>query len=101
LETAHVLGERHVVPHFRSQWLMPKIGLGRRSVISVIQVFGQVVRIALGALGSAVGLVSIGNTGTPTSACSSGYHLRQMLQVSYIKSNRKRLKSILCDMAFL
>jgi hypothetical protein len=60
LETAHVLGQRYVVPYARSHWLMLKIGLHRRSVI---QVFGQAVRIALGALGSAVGLVPIGNTG--------------------------------------
>ncbi|SMP52160.1 DUF3703 domain-containing protein [Noviherbaspirillum suwonense] len=60
LETAHVLVQRHVVPHVRSHWLMLKIGLRRRSVP---EVFGQVVRIVLGGIGSAVGIVPVGNTG--------------------------------------
>lgn len=60
LEIAHVLGQRHVVPHIRTHWLMLKIGLRRRSAV---EVFGQAVRIVLGALGSAVGVVPIGNTG--------------------------------------
>jgi hypothetical protein len=60
LETAHVLGQHHVVPHVQSHWLMLKIGLRRRSVH---EVFGQTVRIMLGALGSAVGAVPVGNTG--------------------------------------
>lgn len=60
LETAHVLGQRHVVPHVRTHWLMLKIGLRRRSAA---EVFGQVVRIVLGALGSTVGVVPVGNTG--------------------------------------
>lgn len=60
LETAHVLGQRRVVPHVRSHWLMLKVGLHRRSAP---EVFGQAVRIVLGALGSAVGVVPVGNTG--------------------------------------
>ncbi len=60
LETAHVLGQRHVVPHVRSHWLMLNIGLRRRSMP---EVFGQAVRIVLGALGSAIGIVPYGNTG--------------------------------------
>jgi hypothetical protein len=60
LETAHVLGQRHVSPHIRTHWLMLKIGLRRRSAA---EVFGQAVRIGLGALGSAVGVVPVGNTG--------------------------------------
>jgi hypothetical protein len=60
LETAHVLGQRHVMTHVRTHWLMLKIGLRRRSVP---EVFGQAARIILGALGSAVGVVPIGNTG--------------------------------------
>lgn len=39
---------------------MLKIGIARRSFGEVI---GQVVRIVLGAIGSAVGVVPIGNTG--------------------------------------
>lgn len=60
LETAHVLGQRHVMPHVRSHWLMLKIGLRRRSMP---EVFGQTIRIVLGAFGSAVGVVPVGNTG--------------------------------------
>ena len=60
LETAHVLGQRHVLPHVTTHWWMLKIGLKRRSQHETT---GQAVRIALGAIGSAVGVVPAGNTG--------------------------------------
>ncbi|KFI07648.1 DUF3703 domain-containing protein [Massilia sp. BSC265] len=60
LETAHVLGQRQLVPHVLAHYWMLKIGLKRRSVP---EVWGQLVRIVLGALGSAVGIVPTGNTG--------------------------------------
>ncbi|MDB5839067.1 MAG: hypothetical protein JWQ23_1019 [Herminiimonas sp.] len=60
LERAHVLGQRYVVPHMESHWSMLKIGLRRRSAT---QVWGQALRLFLGAVGSAVGIVPIGNTG--------------------------------------
>lgn len=60
LEIAHVLGQRHVVPHVVAHWWMLKIGLQRRSASEVV---GQAVRIVLGALGSVVGVVPVGNTG--------------------------------------
>lgn len=60
LELAHVLGQRHVAPHIRSHWLMLKIGIRRRSANEVL---GQAVRIFLGAVGSAIGVVPVGNTG--------------------------------------
>jgi hypothetical protein len=60
LERAHVLGQRCVLPHVRSHWLMLKIGLKRHSPA---EVWGQAVRIILGALGSMVGIVPDGNTG--------------------------------------
>lgn len=60
LERAHVLGQRHVVPHVRVHWRMARIGLARRSAVEVV---GQAVRIVFGVLGSAVGLVPTGNTG--------------------------------------
>lgn len=60
LETAHVLGQRHVLPHVITHWWMLKIGLKRRSLNEAA---GQAVRIVLGALGSAVGIVPTGNTG--------------------------------------
>ena len=60
LEVAHVLGQRYVISHTVSHWWMLKIGLRRRSVPEVA---GQAVRIVLGILGSAVGMVPTGNTG--------------------------------------
>lgn len=60
LETAHVLGQRHVVPHVVTHWWMLKIGLKRRSASEVV---GQAIRTAFGALGSAIGVVPVGNTG--------------------------------------
>jgi hypothetical protein len=60
LERAHVLGQRYIVPHVQTHWLMLRIGISRRSATEVL---GQVARIVLGALGSAVGSVPIGNTG--------------------------------------
>lgn len=60
LEMAHVLGQRHVVPHVVTHYWMLKLGLKRRSLP---EVWGQALRIVLGALGSAVGVVPVGNTG--------------------------------------
>jgi hypothetical protein len=60
LERAHVLGQRKVIPHVRTHWGMLRIALARRAPGDAL---GQVVRIVLGALGSAVGVVPVGNTG--------------------------------------
>ena len=60
LERAHVIGQTFVVPHARSHWLMFMVELRRRRPAAA---FGQVVRIVLGILGSAVGVVPVGNTG--------------------------------------
>ena len=60
LERAHVIGQAFVVPHVRSHWLMLEVELRRMRPVAA---FGQVVRIVLGALGSAVGTVPVGNTG--------------------------------------
>jgi hypothetical protein len=60
LERAHVLGQSCVVPHVRSHWLMLRVGM-RRGAAS--EVWGQAVRIVLGAFGSAIGVVPVGNTG--------------------------------------
>lgn len=60
LERAHILGQYFVLPHARSHWLMLKLEFLRRRPIAA---FGQVVRIFLGILGSAVGVVPVGNTG--------------------------------------
>ena len=60
LESAHVLGQRYIVPHIQTHWLMLRIGLSRRSIA---EVSGQAARIVLGALGSAINVVPTGNTG--------------------------------------
>lgn len=60
LEVAHVLGQRYIAPHVTTHYWMLKIGLNRRSMPEVL---GQVLRMFLGALGSAVGLAPVGNTG--------------------------------------
>lgn len=60
LETAHVMGQRHVAPHVATHFWMLKIGLRRRSPR---QAWGQLLRIVLGAIGSAAGIVPVGNTG--------------------------------------
>ena len=60
IERAHVIGQAFIVPHARSHWLMLKVEIQRRRPLAA---FGQVIRIVLGVLGSAVGFVPIGNTG--------------------------------------
>lgn len=60
LERAHVIGQAFVVPHARSHWLMLRVEVRRRRPGAA---FGQVVRIVLGVLGSAAGVVPVGNTG--------------------------------------
>jgi Protein of unknown function (DUF3703) len=60
LGRAHVIGQAFVVPHARSHWLMLKVELRRKRASAA---FGQVLRIVLGVLGSAVGVVPVGNTG--------------------------------------
>jgi hypothetical protein len=60
LERAHVLGQVCVGPHVIAHWLMLIVALRRREPMAAL---GQVLRILLGALGSAVGSVPTGNTG--------------------------------------
>lgn len=60
LERAHVIGQKHVVPHVTSHWLMLVVEWRRHRFAAIP---GQIVRIVLGALGSAVGIVPAGNTG--------------------------------------
>lgn len=60
LETAHVLGQYHVLPHCRTHWMMLRVAYKRRRYADVC---GQAVRIILGAFGSFAGVVPHGNTG--------------------------------------
>jgi hypothetical protein len=60
LEVAHVLGQRYAIPHIVSHWWMLKIGLKEGSMAKIA---GQAIRIVLGAIGSTVGTLPVGNTG--------------------------------------
>jgi len=60
LERAHILGQRYVWPHTYTHLLFLVIGWKRRDYGEII---GQLARIPLGMLGSALGRVPTGNTG--------------------------------------
>ena len=60
LERAHVIGQKYVLPHVRSHWAMLRLEWRRRRPAAVI---GQALRIVLGAIGSAAGMLPDGNTG--------------------------------------
>jgi hypothetical protein len=60
LERAHVIGQALVRPHAKAHWLMFTLEIRRGRLAAV---FGQAVRIVLGIVGSAVGVVPVGNTG--------------------------------------
>ncbi len=60
LEIAHVLGQRSIIPHTVSHLYMLRIGLLKRDVREIL---GQLFRIPTGMIGSAVGILPIGNTG--------------------------------------
>ena len=60
LERAHVIGQRSVILHAISHFYMLKIGILKRDFREII---GQLIRLPLGILGSAVGIVPTGNTG--------------------------------------
>ena len=61
LERAHVIGQKYVVPHVRAHWAMLKLEWRLRRPAAVV---GQAVRIVLGGIGSAVGVLPDGNTGS-------------------------------------
>lgn len=59
-ERAHVLGQMYVRPHVLVHALMLRLAVHQRDVRAAL---GQVVRCVLGAVGSALGRVPVGNTG--------------------------------------
>ena len=59
-ERAHVLGQRFVGAHSHAHWFMLKLEVRRGRIDAVL---GQAVRLFLGVIGSAVGIVPTGNTG--------------------------------------
>ena len=60
LERAHIIGQAFVLCHVTSHWLMLRVEFRRKRVMAAL---GQTVRIVFGMLGSAVGVVPVGNTG--------------------------------------
>ena len=60
LERAHVLGQRSIGTHVSAHWLMLRVAVARRDPGAAL---GQIARIVLGAIGSAVGVLPVGNTG--------------------------------------
>jgi protein tyrosine phosphatase (PTP) superfamily phosphohydrolase (DUF442 family) len=60
LERAHVLGQDEVITHVRTHVLMLRIEAGRGNMLAAL---GQAARIILGAIGSAIGVIPLGNTG--------------------------------------
>ncbi len=60
LERAHVLGQRLVGAHVRVHWMMFTVEVARHRTRAA---FGQLVRVVLGAIGSAIGVLPTGNTG--------------------------------------
>ena len=60
LKRAHVLGQLAIRPHCYTHWLMLVVEWRRRRYAAV---FGQLLRILLGAVGSWLGKVPTGNTG--------------------------------------
>jgi len=59
LERAHILGQRHYIPHVVNHYWMLKVGWRRHDAR---EIFGQILRI-VGSVGSLIGLIPIGNTG--------------------------------------
>lgn len=60
LERAHVIGQTSVGAHAKAHWLMFSLEVRRRRISAVL---GQGLRLVLGVIGSAIGIVPIGNTG--------------------------------------
>jgi hypothetical protein len=60
LERAHVLGQRYVRPHTRAHWWMLRVGWRRRDRRELV---GQIVRLLVAPLASALGVLPLGNTG--------------------------------------
>jgi hypothetical protein len=61
LEVAHILGQYFTLPHLRVHWLMFLVACARRRPADAI---GQLIRLALGVLGNAVGVLPTGNPGS-------------------------------------
>ena len=59
-ERAHIIGQKYIVYHTISHYWMLKLAVKTKDFK---EVYGQLIRIPLGILGSAIGLIPTGNTG--------------------------------------
>ncbi len=84
-ERAHVLGQFYVLPHVRTHIWMFFIGL-RTGNFKEIK--GQLIRIPLGMIGSALGKVPKGNTGGANIELSKTMPIPDDLQ-QYLNDNQK------------
>ena len=60
LERAHIIGQLSVIAHTLSHVYMLKVGILKKDAR---EIFGQILRLPLGVIGSAVGIVPTGNSG--------------------------------------
>lgn len=60
LERAHILGQKHLIRHWRSHWWMLKVGLSRHDGR---EIGGQLLRLVATLPGYVFGWVPVGNTG--------------------------------------
>jgi hypothetical protein len=60
IERAHILGQRNVCMHTRTHYWFLRIGIKQGNAK---EIFGQLIRLPLGILGSFIGIVPEGNTG--------------------------------------
>ncbi|QCE42076.1 DUF3703 domain-containing protein [Psychroserpens sp. NJDZ02] len=60
LERTHIIGQSYPIQHTYSHWLMLKFGLKQKDIK---EVFGQLLRLAVGGWKSFINHVPLGNTG--------------------------------------
>jgi len=85
-ERAHVLGQFYVLPHVRSHIWMFFVGLRTGNLR---EIGGQLIRIPLGMIGSALGKVPKGNTGGANVKLSKTMPIPDDL-AQYLNNDKKR-----------
>ncbi|WP_291021661.1 DUF3703 domain-containing protein [Hydrogenophaga sp.] len=76
LEAAHVVGQRHLVPHLQTHWLMLRLALRTRDWPEAA---GQAFRLALVPLGHLSGRLPLGNPGRSTASAFAPMPVRPEL----------------------
>lgn len=87
-ERAHVLGQWYVRPHVTAHLGMLRIGWRRRDLR---EIFGQLLRIPGGMIGSAIGRVPRGNTGGSRISAFRSLPVPQDLKELLVLDRRSRL----------